>query len=155
MHTPVQSRLLRAKQLLGESYDALNRAWQEAEDVIVSTNVGKAVAVYLCYEEQYECDPESGQQIRVSPGFDHYLGFLKHAGSWQICYGRCLEGFDWWEEHCSWRPIHQCSKEERVLAAKEIPQLLAAVVEEAEQVAAEVEAAVAVLNEAITPHKAG
>ncbi len=156
MDHPLKSRLLQAKQSLNDWYDALNRAWQEAEETIVSMNVGREVAVHLFDDEpEYVRDPDTGDDIVASPVYSHYLAFLKHHGKWQICYGTVPVGWDWCNEYVhSWKPIRECSKEQRVEAAEDLPRLLATVVEEAEKVSAEVEGAVGLLKEAVTPFKA-
>lgn len=155
MNSTLKARLLQAKESLHGWYDALNQAWREAEEVITSLNVGRGVAVLIAEEEpEYDHPPGSDQVVQINVPHCTYLSFAKLHGHWQLCLRVVPVEFDWDEEdHGSWNPVSQCSKEDRVRAAHHLPDLLAQVIAEAEKVAAEVEGAVGLLKEALTPFK--
>lgn len=163
MDHALKARLAAAKQSLHDKYDALNRAWQEAEEALVSLNVGRDVAVHLYDEDSDWTPPDPPREGWDVPNsldsqeWSHYLAFTRRASNfreWQICYVSVPVGFDWENlDVGDWRPIRECSKEIRVYAAEELPKLLMAVIEEAEKVAASVGAAAVQVQAAVLPFK--
>ena len=161
MDHSLESRLLAAKQYLHDKYDALNRAWQEAEELVISLNVGREVVIHL-YEEDpgsfghFHPDREGWNDADSieSGSWTHYLAFTKRLGEWRICYVSVPTGWEWNNDYAGeWKPILECSKEIRVDAANDLPKLLLAVIEEVEKIAGEAEDATRQLKSAIAPFR--
>ena len=163
MDPTLKSRLLQAKQTLNEWYDALNAAWKEAEDILISINLARNVVVHLYDEDPGEFGPYFPDRDKVldpnsikSDGWSHYLAFTNRgAEPWHICYVSVPTDLEWDNPYAGeWKPILECSAQIRMEAAAYLPKLLLAVVEEAEKLGSDVEGAVGLLKEAVAPFKA-
>lgn len=166
MDSQLKERLLQAKQTLQKQYDDLNRAWKEAEELLVSINVGRAVAVHVYDEDGSDVvmmppdDPPEDRphynlaNHRDSLDHSHYLAFKKVDRQWRICYGSVPTGWDWDSPDINlYKPILDCRTEDRVHVAHFLPDLLAAVAAQAEKVAMEVQEAANTLKATIAPFK--
>ncbi|MEI7687999.1 MAG: hypothetical protein WCL32_23575 [Planctomycetota bacterium] len=101
--------------------------WRELEKKLLSRQQPRVV-VYDYYKEPiYEsCGPPDNNYV-------YCIGIAKVAGKWRLCLGEYNE----YDEETrggtiSWRPIADCSMEERAAAAKHVGKLEATIVETGE-----------------------
>jgi len=151
MDPSLKERLQRAQRQLLEQYDELNAAWKEAESLLLSLHGGRDVAIIICEEDPDEVDHR--EEEPESSGLIHYLTFSKEAGKWGIYYVAAPNNTNW-DNSTAYRdvkPILECCKEDRVMAAEVLPQLVEKVVEEAEKLIVEIERAAVTIKRAVSP----
>jgi hypothetical protein len=73
-----------------------------------------------------------------------YIGIAKFAGKWRLCHG---ESNRRWSSEISWRPITDCSVEERLRAAKCVGKLEAKIIESGEQTLPKLDEAISHLEQ--------
>jgi hypothetical protein len=111
-------------------------------------NVGRWVIVHA-WSEPLDDMRTTPLGMRESGDGDVGLGLCKIAGEWRICLGRWLsdDPESCWDEK-AWRPIAECSRDDRTRATEVIHRLAGRLAETAEEISSEVEQAVARLAEA-------
>jgi hypothetical protein len=116
----VRNKALRAK--TDERLDRLTELWREIEKKLIDLQQPH-LAYYLYDEEEYS-------------GFKdgHCIGIAKYAGKWRLCLGEYHEDYSWDKVSISWRPITDCTKEERISAAQYVKKLKQKIVETGEQI---------------------
>jgi len=151
------SPLLEAKKALGDSYERLNAAWRAAEEFLVSMHVGEEFHVNI-YDEDESDDLDIWKSKEGIEGDyfpqRHWLAFCRWGGKWGLYYGMCsVVVSEPYDGYTSWRPILECTKEERLVAAEALPSLLDRALEAANQLRERVENAASVLNDALAKIK--
>jgi hypothetical protein len=146
VQVPLEERNRRTAEALAPRYDQLNRLWAEAEARLKAMQVPRYVWVVYKMED---VDPEDP----YSPGACECLGLVKFRGEWRLCLGhfvceRAPSPCDP-DQPMDWKPILDCSVEERVKAAPHIAKLREEIVASAEQYISKVDEAVAHLTTAL------
>ncbi len=144
---PLALRSHRAAEALGPLYNQLNQLWADAEARLKAMQVPRYV--WVVYNRE-ELDPEN----EYSPIHCECLGLVKVRGEWRLCLGQFVDD----EFHQSpsaphqpanWKPIADCSVEERVQAAPFVGELRAKIVDSAEHYISEVNEAIVHLSNAL------
>lgn len=136
---PLDERNERARKALAARYDLLNQKWADAEKMLKSMQVPRSVWI------EYDSEPVDPQR----PGewqICYCLGLVKYRGDWRLCHGT----YDTSEGGPdNWKPVVDCSVEQRVAAAPHIGKLRERLVESAEKYISKVDRAVAEMTEAL------
>jgi len=143
----LDERSRRTAEALAPRYDQLNRLWAQAETRLKAMQVPRYV--WVVYKRE-DVEPEDA----YSPRYCECLGLVKFRGEWRLCLGQFVR--DEYNAHPSdtdqptnWKPVSDCSVEERVEAAPYIAVLREAIVESAEHYISKVDEAVAHLTNAL------
>ncbi|MCA8998897.1 MAG: hypothetical protein KDA80_18000 [Planctomycetaceae bacterium] len=122
------------------------------ETTLKSFNLSSEVCVTFKAETQeFESDFSGNPLVAVySRDIEYCLAFKKYQGEWRVCYTSGETGDP---GSFSFRPILDCSLDERKLALEGIPQLLEAVVEKAESDSSSLETALGAAAEALSSIK--
>lgn len=70
------------------------------------------------------------------------VAMVKLKGGWRLCYSHHLENYNWPDERVDWKPLVECSIEERIDAVPHIAELRNAVVISKEKLMPELEKAI-------------
>jgi hypothetical protein len=137
----------RTAEALASRYDWLNRLWADAEARLKAMQVPRYV--WIVYKEQNVDPDEVYSECRCE-----CLGLVRVRGEWRLCIGQWYRNeYDLQpsdpDQPTDWKPVLDCSVEERVEAAPHIGKLREAVVESAEQFIVRVDDAVAHLTKAL------
>ncbi|MFU7559530.1 hypothetical protein ACMFWY_12715 [Roseiconus sp. JC912] len=71
-----------------------------------------------------------------------YVGMIKLKGGWRLCYALDHEHYNYPDETISWKPLVECSIEERIDAVPHIGVLREAIVKSKESLVPELEKAI-------------
>jgi len=143
----LDERNRRAAAILAPRYDQLNRLWADAEARLRAMQAPRYV--WTDYRTE-DIDPENP----YSSCHCHCLGLVKVRGEWRLCIGDYIRDdyqprpYDP-ESPMNWKPILDCSVEERVEAAPHIGKLREEIVKSAEHYTVKVDEAVAHLTKAL------
>jgi hypothetical protein len=143
----LDDRSRRTAEALAPRYEQLNQLWAEAESRLKAMQVPRYAWV-IC--KHVPIDPED----QYSADYCDCLGLVKYRGEWRLCSGSCvLDDFHpqlpGTEQPTNWRPISDCTVEERVEAAPHLGKLREAIVVSAEHYVAKVDEAIAQLTTAL------
>jgi hypothetical protein len=143
----LEERNRRTAEALAPRYDQLNGLWAEAETRLKAMQVPRYVCVVYNRED---IEPDDA----YSPSYCDCLGLAKVRGEWRLCLGQFVE--DAYngrpsdpDRPTNWKPIADCSVEERVEAAPHIAALREEIVKSAEHYVSKVDEAVAHLTKAL------
>jgi hypothetical protein len=143
----LEERSRRTAEALAPRYDQLNELWAEAETRLKAMQVPRYVWVVYKREDIEPADP-------YSRSYCECLGLVKARGEWRLCLGQFVK--DEYNGHPSdpdqptnWKPIADCSVEERVEAAAHLTALRKEVVVSAEHYISKVDEAVSHLTTAL------
>jgi len=139
---PSASDVRRAKvaETLTGLYDKLNQGWVAIEEKLRSMLPPREAWVsYASWDEDYR-DPEAGS-------IHACIGLVKYRGNWRICHGRYNDMHE--PGPGSWKPIVECSVEERVAAVKSVDKLREEILNQAEKSIPKVNDAAAELAKAL------
>lgn len=126
--------------VLDEKYKQLNSAWDAIEKKLRSMLPPREVwKAYRWYDD----DPERPQGY-----INLCLGLIKYRGDWRICHGRYYEPHEF--EPNAWKPITECSAEERVEAIGYVDVLRDAIIEKAEKTLPSIDEALAKAKEVLS-----
>jgi hypothetical protein len=125
----------------------LDRKWLEAESLTRAVNPFKEVTVRIKIIEVEPVEPSQNGELPE----EHLLGFRKFDGQWQLCYGIFTVAQDRCDDPGHWRPIHECTRREKVEAAGALPRLLSRIAEAAEEDVEEIARAVSSLDTVLEP----
>jgi hypothetical protein len=138
----LDQRAQQARTELFLRYDAINDLWRRAEEQLTKYHIPRPVF----YEFPDDPDPEEDLEPGI-PGIQ-CLALAKFNGKWRILFG-CYPDAEDRRELGGWKPIVDCSAQERVEAAKHFPGFRLAVIESAEEFISEVDGAKQTLAEAL------
>jgi hypothetical protein len=144
MDKSLESRLQQADQNFHQWCDQVNRLWVEAEAKVLAINPGRPVVTIIKVDEPADEDPP-GSVAAV-----HLLGLFKIQGNWRLGYGLGPEEVEYWEHPYSWKPITECSLEQRLEAAKALESLMKNLIEAREERTSKAEVAAGALAEALS-----
>ncbi len=71
-----------------------------------------------------------------------YVGMIKMKGGWRLCYANEHEHYNWPDESIDWKPLVECSIEQRIDAVPHIKTLREAIVKSKESLVPELEKAI-------------
>ena len=140
-----ESRLEQSGKNFREWCEHVNGLWKEAEANALQISPGHPVVVEIkTVEPSYDSPPET-------PAVLHLLGFLKINDKWCIGYGLGpADLVEWWDHPWAWKPILECSLDQRLDAGKVLQKLLEKLVEAQEGLAAQAEDAAGAMAEALS-----
>jgi hypothetical protein len=138
VHNPaeleVRNKALRTK--TDERLNHLTELWREIEKQLIGRQ--QPHQVYYVYHTERHCSGEEG----------YCIGIAKYAGKWRLCLGEYAEDYnDCDAVSISWRPITDCTKEERINVARYVKKLDQKIVETGEQMLPKLDEAICHLED--------
>lgn len=89
----------------------------------------------LCFHDYQDENDDRGEH-------QHLLGMIKQKGGWRLCYCFHYESFGHPDREVRWKPLVDCSIEERIQATKHIEKLKGRIIDEKEKLMPELENAI-------------
>lgn len=111
----------------------LNQLIEKREAALKSMMVARDTV--LCIHSYQEENDEFGE-------YQQLLGMIKQKGGWRLCYSFHYENFGHPDREVLWKPLVDCSIEERIHATKHIDKLKGRIIEEKEKLMPELENAI-------------
>ena len=137
---PLRERNLKVAETLAEKLKTLNTQWSAIEKKLKEMQVPRYA--YVRYNEHDLFTNGMG-----SPCGWEVLGLVRYGGEWRLCHGNDNEIE---EGPPSWKPLAECSLEERVEAADHIDSLRLEIIQSAEKYVSKVETASAKLSSVLS-----
>jgi hypothetical protein len=137
---PHQERSHRVKALLESRLDQLNTLWAEVEEKLRNTQPPRLAFVRYNEEDMFDNEPGGHSCWEL-------LGLVRCRGEWRLChaYGNDIEN----DAQPTWKPLIECTVDERVAAVDQVALLREAIIESADRYTSEVESAVSKLSEVV------
>lgn len=135
----LEERNKKAADCLSPRYNLLNAKWELAEKKLKAMQAPRHV--WIVYHSE-PGDPGKPDEYQVND----CLGLVRYRGEWRLCHASYIDSDG---TPTDWKPIIECSGEERVAAAGFVLKLREEVVCSAEKFVARVDRAIELLTEAL------
>jgi hypothetical protein len=134
----IEERNSELNQSLESRLNQLNSAIEQQEKELKSMMVARDT--FFCYRTGDELD--GGRPVGEH---SWYVGMIRLKGGWRLCHAAHYFHYQGFEEDIEWKPLVECSIEERIEAAPHIEKLREAIVESKEKLMPELEQAISSL----------
>jgi hypothetical protein len=102
----------------------------------------KAMRLACDAKHAYHSETMEDEQRNCIGEINWYVGMIKLKGGWRLCYAKDYEHYSWPGESIDWKPLVDCSIEERIDAVPHIGALREAIVKSKESLVPELEKAI-------------
>jgi hypothetical protein len=138
--TALHERHQKVAAALAAPLERLNKHWKEAEKKL--TTLVTPRHVWISYDS-VPADPSRPDEYQIHS----CMGLVRYHGEWRICLGSYYDAPP--DDEPSWKPINECSADERVAAAPHLLKLREKIISSAEEFVAKVDEANRVLVESL------
>ncbi|TWT97264.1 hypothetical protein [Neorhodopirellula pilleata] len=126
-----------------ELNEALTARLEQLKAVIEDQeNQFKAMRLACDAMHAYRSEGMEDDQRNCIGEINWYVGMIKLKGGWRLCYAKDHEHYSWPGESIDWKPLVDCSIEERIDAVPHIGALREAIVKSKESLVPELEKAI-------------